>query len=73
MIRVVWRLELVLVDGEWRLELVPRLVRVRVRVYVTNRWTVNGVHWEDAGQGVTRRETTATGCNWESTFDRLGR
>lgn len=63
----VWRL--VLTDDGWKIVCVLRPVRVRVRVYMTDRWVVSGDHWENAGAGITHRRTSATDCNWEGTFN----
>ena len=69
-LRLVRKWVIVIRDGRLRLVRTYRLVRVRVRVYVTDRWIVYGDHWENPGNGLTHRETQATDCNWDGTFDK---
>ena len=71
-VRYVAKWRLVRTSDGWKLVCTLRPVRVRVLVFMTDRWVVSGDHWEDVGAGVTHRRTLATDCNWGNTFDVKG-
>ena len=48
------------------------IVWVRIPVEITDRWRVDGEHWEDLGAGPYVRYTSVVDCAWLDSFNLLG-